>query len=366
MAAQLTAELRLALAQVDRVRQNASDQAASHQHLLDLLEAGDVDAAAAELEEHLDGAESAILERLGLEPDPAPRISRLPVVGFMRLVTWLVTNAVALAVAAWLFEGIWFSGPTQGQAEIEEKLLPLLVVALILGVVTAIVKPVLTLLTLPLVVLTVRAVPGRHQRVHAAAHRVAVRQARSRLPRRRLPDRGRRRDRHHDRHVGRQPADRPVIPAPRDPGRYRVALVCLGNICRSPMAHVVLESRLDDAGLGDLVEVTSSGTGGWHVGNPMDPRAAATLTQAGYDATRHRARQYDASWADRNDLVLAMDARQPQRPGGGVSPRVMLFRDFDPVEPGGDVPDPYYGGDAGFEEVLSMVERTSDNLVVAP
>ena len=72
MAAQLTAELRLALAQVDRARQNASDQAASHQHLLDLLEAGDVHAAAAELEEHLDGAESAILERLGLEPDPVP------------------------------------------------------------------------------------------------------------------------------------------------------------------------------------------------------------------------------------------------------------------------------------------------------
>ncbi len=167
-----------------------------------------------------------------------------------------------------------------------------------------------------------------------------------------------------------------MIPAPRDPGRYRVALVCLGNICRSPMAHVVLESRLDDAGLGDLVEVTSSGTGGWHVGNPMDPRAAATLARAGYDATRHRARQYDASWADRNDLVLAMDHDNLDNldkldnlsgPASSdqVPPRVMLFRDFDPVEPGGDVPDPYYGGDAGFEEVLSMVERTSDNLVVA-
>ena len=158
-----------------------------------------------------------------------------------------------------------------------------------------------------------------------------------------------------------------MIPAPRDPDRYRVALVCLGNICRSPMAHVVLESRLDDAGLGDLVEVTSSGTGCWHVGNPMDPRAAATLTQAGYDATRHRARQYDASWTDRNDLVLAMDQDNLDNLSdlGRVSPRVMLFRDFDPVEPGGDVPDPYYGGDAGFEEVLSMVERTSDNLVAA-
>ena len=75
--------------------------------------------------------------------------------GFMRFVTWLVTNAVALAVAAWLFDGIYFTGPSQGQAEIEEKLLPLLIVSLILGVVTAIVKPVLTLLSLPLVLITV-------------------------------------------------------------------------------------------------------------------------------------------------------------------------------------------------------------------
>jgi len=73
----------------------------------------------------------------------------------VRVITWLVTNAVALAIAAWLFEGIWFSGPSQGEAEIREKLLPLLVVSLILGVVTAIVKPVLTLLSLPLVLLTV-------------------------------------------------------------------------------------------------------------------------------------------------------------------------------------------------------------------
>jgi putative membrane protein len=73
----------------------------------------------------------------------------------MRFVTWLVTNAVALAVAAWLFDGIRFTGPSRGQAEIEEKLLPMLVVALILGVVTAIVKPVLTLLSLPLVIVTI-------------------------------------------------------------------------------------------------------------------------------------------------------------------------------------------------------------------
>ncbi|MEO6511040.1 MAG: low molecular weight phosphotyrosine protein phosphatase, partial [Nocardioides sp.] len=91
---------------------------------------------------------------------------------------------------------------------------------------------------------------------------------------------------------------------------------------------------------------------------------AATLSGAGYDPTRHRARQYADGTADRVDLVLAMDGDN-LGDLGGVSPRVMLFRAFDPLGPGGDVPDPYYGGDAGFEEVLSMVERTSVALVTA-
>ena len=72
-----------------------------------------------------------------------------------------------------------------------------------------------------------------------------------------------------------------ALPAARRPGRYRVELVCLGNICRSPMAHVVLEGRLAEAGLDDRVEVNSSGTGDWHVGEPMDRRAAATLCSSG-------------------------------------------------------------------------------------
>ena len=154
------------------------------------------------------------------------------------------------------------------------------------------------------------------------------------------------------------------LPEPRTPGSYRVALVCLGNICRSPMAHVVLESRLAEAGLDDRVEVSSSGTGGWHVGNPMDRRAAATLTTAGYDPTRHRAQQYDATWPEAYDLVLVMDESN-LADVGGRSDRIALFRDLDPVDPGGEVPDPYYGGDDGFEEVLAMVERTSDAIVSA-
>jgi len=156
----------------------------------------------------------------------------------------------------------------------------------------------------------------------------------------------------------------PVLPAPQQPGRYRIALVCLGNICRSPMAHVVLESRLADAGLDDRVAVASSGTGGWHVGKPMDPRAAATLTASGYDPSRHRARQWDASWPTAYDLVLVMDEANLSDVGGRTE-RVGMFRDFDPADPGAAVPDPYYGGDDGFEEVLVMVERTSGSIVSA-
>ena len=135
--------------------------------------------------------------------------------------------------------------------------------------------------------------------------------------------------------------------------------MCLGNICRSPMAHVVLEDRLAAAGLDDRVEVTSSGTGDWHIGQPMDRRAAATLTTAGYDASRHRAQQWTGNDAD---LVLAMDAQNLDDIGGPTD-RVRLFREFDPVDRGSDVPDPYYGGDSGFEEVLAMVERTAFAIV---
>jgi protein-tyrosine phosphatase len=151
-----------------------------------------------------------------------------------------------------------------------------------------------------------------------------------------------------------------MIPPPRTEGRYAVAVVCLGNICRSPMAEVVLRDRLDGAGLAE-VEVISAGTGGWHAGEPMDRRAAATLRHAGYDPSRHRAQQWVPAWRDRLDLVLAMDD-QNLADLGGRDERTMLFRDLDPSGPG-DVPDPYYGGQDGFAEVLGMVERTADALV---
>lgn len=161
----------------------------------------------------------------------------------------------------------------------------------------------------------------------------------------------------------------PTAPPPRTPGRYRVALVCLGNICRSPVADVVLSARVREAGLADVVDVVSAGTGDWHAGEPMDRRSAATLTGAGYDPTRHRAQQVATTWFAECDLVLAMDranlADLRALADAADPERVRLFRDFDPADPGAEVPDPYYGGASGFDDVLAMVERTADELLDA-
>ena len=155
----------------------------------------------------------------------------------------------------------------------------------------------------------------------------------------------------------------PALPAATGPG-YRVAVVCLGNICRSPVAFVVLNDRIAAAGLD--VTVDSFGTGGWHTGEPMDRRSAATLTAAGYDPTRHRAQQFRGAHAAAYDLVLAMDSSHHRELAalGVPAERLLMFRAFDPAGEG-DVPDPYYGGPQGFDDVLAMIERTADRLVEA-
>jgi protein-tyrosine phosphatase len=152
----------------------------------------------------------------------------------------------------------------------------------------------------------------------------------------------------------------------------RIALVCLGNICRSPIADVVLNALLHEAGASDTVEVTSCGTGTWHLGEPMDARAAAVLTAAGYDASRHRARHFGPDWHD-HDLILVMDHANLADVLAELPPdrhdRVRLFRSFDPEvhadDPAEvpDVPDPFYGGPEGFDDVLAMIERTARALV---
>ena len=134
-----------------------------------------------------------------------------------------------------------------------------------------------------------------------------------------------------------------------------VVFVCSGNICRSPIAEKVFATELERAGLAEGVRVTSAGTGGWHVGDPADERAAAVLRAAGYPSD-HRARQVDADTLGA-DLIVALDdthRRALSRAGAG---RVRLLRSFDPTAPEwAEVPDPYYGGDAGFDEVLAMIQ----------
>lgn len=140
-----------------------------------------------------------------------------------------------------------------------------------------------------------------------------------------------------------------------------VCFVCTGNICRSPLAALVFTEHLRRAGL-DHVRVTSAGTGGWHVGDAADPRTQRVLADAGYP-TAHVAAQLDDDHLDA-DLLVALDQGHARTLRRLVGPdRVRLLREFDPAADGLDVPDPYYGGTEGFDEVLAMVEAACPGLL---
>ena len=147
----------------------------------------------------------------------------------------------------------------------------------------------------------------------------------------------------------------------------RVLFVCLGNICRSPTAHGVFESMVQARGLGDRISVDSCGTGDWHIGHAPDKRAAAEAAQRGYDLSHLRARQVQASDFQQFDYILAMDSQnladlQAMSPAD-FSGFLGLFLPFAPDNPTDEVPDPYYGGAAGFTQVLDMVEAASEGLL---
>lgn len=158
-----------------------------------------------------------------------------------------------------------------------------------------------------------------------------------------------------------------ALPPPRSAkGPYRICCVCLGNICRSPMAEAVLRARVAEAGLGRCVTVDSAGTGDWHVGDPMNRKAGIQLMRHGYDGETHRARQFDPAWLAERDLILAMDASNLRDlralSGGHEDQRIRLFGEIAGLG-GVDVPDPYYGGQAEFAHVLALLETGTAHLV---
>jgi len=146
-----------------------------------------------------------------------------------------------------------------------------------------------------------------------------------------------------------------------------ILFVCLGNICRSPTAEGVVRHRIEARGLGEQVEVDSAGTTGYHAGERSDARMREHASRRGYDLTS-RARQVEPADFERFDLVVAMDASNHDdlaalAPGDSAETKLVRYCDFVPGREGEDVPDPYYGGEEGFERVLDLIEAGADPLI---
>ena len=149
----------------------------------------------------------------------------------------------------------------------------------------------------------------------------------------------------------------------------RVLFVCMGNICRSPTAEAVLREIARREAPGLALEVDSAGTHGYHTGSPPDERAMAAARRRGYDLSALRARVVEPGDFARFDFVIAMDEEIHERLQGMAprtnAARVALFLEFAPALGRRDVPDPYYGGAAGFEDVLDLVEEGARGLLAA-
>jgi protein-tyrosine phosphatase len=137
-------------------------------------------------------------------------------------------------------------------------------------------------------------------------------------------------------------------------------MVCLGNICRSPMAAAVAGAMLDEAGLSSVVTVESFGTAGYHVGERIDASAEEALRRHGWSAAGHRARRLERSDVEAADLVLCADnanLADVRRLAGRDGYKAKLLRSYDPASPAGaEVPDPWGGNDADFDDALLLIE----------
>lgn len=145
----------------------------------------------------------------------------------------------------------------------------------------------------------------------------------------------------------------------------RVLFVCMGNICRSPIAQGVFEDVLRREGLEDEVLVDSAGTGSWHVGSPPDDRAQRSASLRGLDLSSQQARQISRDDCESFDYILTMDEDNYRTVAALCHGNAVVrpFLDFATDSPEREVPDPYYGGPDGFEHVLNLVEDASEGLL---
>jgi protein-tyrosine phosphatase len=145
-----------------------------------------------------------------------------------------------------------------------------------------------------------------------------------------------------------------------------VLFVCLGNICRSPLAEGIFRDKVKQAGLEDYFRIDSCGTSAFHIGEQPDPRSSANARENGV-YLNHQARQFVPDDFTRFDYILPMDSSNysnvMQLEPESSEAKVIMMREFDPKEEGADVPDPYYGGERGFQNVFDILERSTEALL---
>lgn len=142
-----------------------------------------------------------------------------------------------------------------------------------------------------------------------------------------------------------------------------IQFVCLGNICRSPMADVIFRALAEKQGYGDRFEVTSSGIGNWHEGDGADPRTVAALARAGYDGSAHVAHQVTPADVTRTDLFIALDRTHLRALQEMGADNIKLLSEFDSEATNPDVFDPYHSDDSVFDDVLTQIERSCSELL---
>ncbi len=147
--------------------------------------------------------------------------------------------------------------------------------------------------------------------------------------------------------------------------KTKILFVCLGNICRSPMAQAIFQQKIREKNLRERFYVDSCGTGHWHVGEDPDPRTLQTLANHNIPF-KHKARQIRKQDIQNFDYILCMDKTNREQVLAmypGAKEKTFLIRDFDPLEQGKDVPDPYWDSINGFEKVYEMLDRSIENFL---